>query len=1456
MIFSYRITRRISNIRASLPRLSIIASIVLLLTSYSLAQKVLFAIPTGTKSIIWEAEKADRLGKWEVLADKKAHGGFYVRPQELNNSLLAFPFEVKQPTTLRIYPLWWRHGERKTVKRFPYPLPRYCGPDTLSIYGNYCFFTAPIVGKVGIIDMKSEKVIKVLDIGGYPVDIAVNENLGKVYIADAIGDRLVVLDGRSQRKIGEINLPKCPWSLTVKGNSLYVACKEEKMLVQIDMERDAITRQINLPLEPARVEIREGETAQLLVWGFPRIIETENLSFLTPYEEFFAPQSRKRVSAGENISYDASELHRIRVQKEGVTKWIDVKSITGESRVSPIPSLKPSPGPDALSFYKGLLYFSAPLAGKIGVVDTSKDELIGSVDIGGYIADIVDDGKGKLYVADATSNRILIVDMEKRSIIGEAKTSSPPLSLVVHRGRLFVNLGRELSIYEVPKLNQLKNIQFPSDIAYLVRFDPWELEGWWPYYPDERIAPIMMEHPRVIVQFTPLIFEPGSLSSKGMAGKTEPLPARKRRAEWKEGNVVKTIVANNDHTLSIGNKVLDVSAITDYQLLPKSLPLSKKDIPGTISFRIDNGESYDWMRGIWITPDQGLLLVNGTEEFWQWNGVLFNLSPGRHILYIEPHSLSAMIDGVVVSNALEGKLELVLEPKPAKSHWVFYYNEVPRVVLRAKNLANSSLQFRCKLELKNYMGEVVWNGEIAGKVMPGKVWEKEFAYKLKDMGRYELSVRAYSSEGMELRSVRFLVLPKLEHPRMLFRRDDIPEIKKRIEKFQPLYDKFFTWLKSECVREDFLPKSFSASTAVPGGRCWRRYDLGWNMLSLAFGTIFAPTQEDREFFRTRLEPLLKLRDFSWYCTFHHHGPFFPGAETIVFDISAMYSEEARKTIREEFAKRMGDMDMFPWTLVSIEEPLTSQKRALLFKILMWSVNWDRYFTLHFGKRGGSWWLNPRTWCHCPFAGYVISSLYLRNFFGEKRLFSKPYYQGFLTFHECIRPYKDNKNFLAPYYGPRPAHKMGEWAGEAGIGWGREGRWVLAALTNHPLLKSLCSDLDLQKLALAVALGYEPDAPGVNIEELPPTLLFEPEGWVVARSNWSSNLTELNFICGIRDHVYLDRPTTFRIAKSGEFLIGTAALGGDDGHPGRPSNGNAWGNVVVIGDSWMESWWKNQWPQRETEYAIVDRFSTSAYEYISRDRRLFGYSPAEGGYGGGLDFHGHTSSPFIREGEILAYETTPEFDYVAGDATNGWLPSEAEEVYRQIVFIKPNVVVIYDRVVLASPEKEAKWLSATGPVLELEHKRFRVENSGVSLYADVLLPEQPIFRTFSAKEYHDLFQGGALEQRVLEITNGEKGQKKVEFLIAMVVGEGVVEPLSARITRIDEEEVVVMFSYKGKEYSVAFKREGFPGGWISLPSSPLKHIFVDYVYDSYRQWRSYPRYNRWIKDVRLKFLNLH
>jgi hypothetical protein len=94
-------------------------------------------------------------------------------------------------------------------------------------------------------------------------------------------------------------------------------------------------------------------------------------------------------------------------------------------------------------------------------------------------------------------------------------------------------------------------------------------------------------------------------------------------------------------------------------------------------------------------------------------------------------------------------------------------------------------------------------------------------------------------------------------------------------------------------------------------------------------------------------------------------------------------------------------------------------------------------------------------------------------------------------------------------------------------------------------------------------------------------------------------------------------------------------------------------VVAPRDEWESPWQINLAHPRDDEHLVINRFSKPTWTYISRDRRLIGYAPADNGWGGRLDFHGHTQTVYRREGRVIAYETWPDFDYVAGDGANAW-----------------------------------------------------------------------------------------------------------------------------------------------------------------------------------------------------------
>jgi hypothetical protein len=550
---------------------------------------------------------------------------------------------------------------------------------------------------------------------------------------------------------------------------------------------------------------------------------------------------------------------------------------------------------------------------------------------------------------------------------------------------------------------------------------------------------------------------------------------------------------------------------------------------------------------------------------------------------------------------------------------------------------------------------------------------------------------------------------------------------------------------------------------------------------------------------------------------------------------------------------------------ALEEPVTPKTRALLYELATWENNIDRYFDTHRGSRAGLWWQNPWTSCHCPMHGYLLSFLYWSNFLGEPRTFEKAFLPGYLTFQRYVDPIEDKRKLLPALPGPN----------------GEPERWLLAGLTRHPLEKSTYQwgewiakmngplsgneDEAVDKLMaleglkytgplrggadwfvtgvavpVALALGwYDPDAAGVTQDELPPTTVFNVEGWVPMRSGWDSSATELQFVCGARDHTCRHQANHFTIAKGGEFLFGTPSLWYDDGNP-TP----AWGNVVVPGEDWLQRWQLNLQHPRDREYTLIDRFSPATFGYLNRDRALTGYSPAEGGWGGGLDMHGHTETLFTRGGQLLGYETWPELDYVAGDATNAWTCDDARHMFRQVVFLKPDTVVVYDRVSLGAKAGTSRWLACTGPTLATSGAGFTVKSGAMGLQGQVLLPDRAELATpkpFACFVWKD--------QKVLEIRPAEQ-QREVEYLVVLRVGDEKVAAPAAELVR-EGDLVGVRLQVGDKEARVLFARSGPLTGRIEWGGKT--YSLEEQIKDTYANWRADPRYQKWTTEKRFDFV---
>jgi hypothetical protein len=111
----------------------------------------------------------------------------------------------------------------------------------------------------------------------------------------------------------------------------------------------------------------------------------------------------------------------------------------------------------------------------------------------------------------------------------------------------------------------------------------------------------------------------------------------------------------------------------------------------------------------------------------------------------------------------------------------------------------------------------------------------------------------------------------------------------------------------------------------------------------------------------------------------------------------------------------------------------------------------------------------------------------------------------------------------------------------------------------------------------------------------------------------------------------------------------------------------------------------------------------------------------------------TQEPFYETGDIKTFEHATCHDYVACDVTaaydspgyttDGNMP-KVKEVSRQLVFVRPEVIVVFDRVDSLDPSFQKRFLlhaSGTGVMPKVTGSTFTIDNGGGRLLGQTLLP---------------------------------------------------------------------------------------------------------------------------------------
>ncbi len=208
----------------------------------------------------------------------------------------------------------------------------------------------------------------------------------------------------------------------------------------------------------------------------------------------------------------------------------------------------------------------------------------------------------------------------------------------------------------------------------------------------------------------------------------------------------------------------------------------------------------------------------------------------------------------------------------------------------------------------------------------------------------------------------------------------------------------------------------------------------------------------------------------------------------------------------------------------------------------------------------------------------------------------------------------------------------------------------------------------------------------------------------------------------------------------------------------------------------------------------------------------------------------------RGGKLLAYDETEDYVYIASDATRCYHSNKAEQVVREFVWIKPDIFVVYDRVVSDEANYAKHWLyhTASEPVMNGKAEFSEVSQGGKSI-CRTLLPKKAVveFIGGEGKQFWSDGKNWAIPEykkddpvykrykNTARNNNPLVGQWRVEvspkkaakadnFLHIIQVGDESLRSLPQTDCKDGKDVATLDFDYAGKHYSLLFdktKRSG-------------------------------------------------
>ncbi len=323
------------------------------------------------------------------------------------------------------------------------------------------------------------------------------------------------------------------------------------------------------------------------------------------------------------------------------------------------------------------------------------------------------------------------------------------------------------------------------------------------------------------------------------------------------------------------------------------------------------------------------------------------------------------------------------------------------------------------------------------------------------------------------------------------------------------------------------------------------------------------------------------------------------------------------------------------------------------------------------------------------------------------------------------------------------------------------------------------------------LGLDTVPPAQDLGQLPPARHFENMGQIFMRSGNMPQDTYALFACGakVHGHRHFDA-NHFTIFKQGFLAL-------DSG---------------------------TRIPTTASERCNHYYRQTVAHNCI-----LIQMPDESGNVVGGAPVH-DGGQRTLAGSEVIAFETTPHFTYVAGDATDTYHRDKCKQAVRQFVFIPPNHFVVFDRVSSTDPEYAKRWVLHTANEPAVTARQFRADQGQGRIFCRTLLPADAVLQKVGGPGNEFLADGVNYPLRPQDMKDGQvpelMGRWRIEvspgaprtddiFLHLIQVGDQSLQAMSDAQVTTDADTATISFNAEANNVILTFPTSGNITGHITI-----------------------------------------